>query len=77
MSLLKKSEIINNTYEVKLFIGEGAFGEVYSVNHKFFGIQVLKVFKKTYIENSDIDTVINEARVLSTLSHENIVRDWR
>ena len=31
MSLLKKSEIINNTYEVKLFIGEGAFGEVYQL----------------------------------------------
>jgi len=74
MSLLNKSDTINNTYEVKLFIGQGAFGEVYSVNHKFFGIQVLKVFKEKYIENSDIDTVINEARILSSLSHENIVR---
>ena len=74
MSLLNKSDIINNTYEVKLFIGEGAFGEVYSVNHKFFGIQVLKVFKNEYVENTDINTVINEAKVLSGLSHENIVR---
>ena len=74
MSLLNKSDTINNTYEVKLFIGQGAFGEVYSVNHKFFGIQVLKVFKEKYIQNSDIDTVINEARILSSLSHENIVR---
>tara|TARA_Y100000739_G_C20533174_1_gene429941 strand:+ start:233 stop:1114 length:882 start_codon:yes stop_codon:yes gene_type:complete len=74
MSLLNKSDTINNTYKVKLFIGEGAFGEVYSVKHKFFGIQVLKVFKDEYVQNSDINTVINEAKVLSGLSHENIVR---
>ena len=74
MRLLKKGEVINETYEIKLFIGEGAFGQVYSVNHKFFGIQVLKVFKNEYVENTDINTVVNEAKILSKLSHENIVR---
>lgn len=74
MKLLKKGEVINETYEIKLFIGEGAFGQVYSVNHKFFGIQVLKVFKNEYVENTDINTVVNEAKILSKLSHENIVR---
>lgn len=74
MRLLKKGEVINETYEIKLFIGEGAFGQVYSVNHKFFGIQVLKVFKNEYVENTDINTIVNEAKILSKLSHENIVR---
>ena len=43
--ILKRGEIINNTYTVKFFIGQGAFGEVYRVEHKFLGLQVLKVLK--------------------------------
>ena len=46
MPLLKKNEVINETYTVKFFIGEGAFGEVYRVNHKFMGLQVIKLLKK-------------------------------
>lgn len=72
--ILKKGEKINNTYEVKFFIGQGAFGEVYRVNHKYLGLQVLKVFKDEYVANSDLDTITKEAKILSKLTHENIVR---
>tara|TARA_B100000780_G_C21117301_1_gene452153 strand:+ start:1180 stop:2037 length:858 start_codon:yes stop_codon:yes gene_type:complete len=71
---LKRGEVINNTYTIQFFIGQGAFGEVYRVKHKFLGLQVLKVLKADYVENSDLDTLIREALLLSQLTHENIVR---
>ncbi|MAV64807.1 MAG: hypothetical protein CMG00_06430 [Candidatus Marinimicrobia bacterium] len=72
--ILERGDSINNTYTVKFFIGEGAFGEVYRVKHKFLGLQVLKILKSEYVSNTDIDTIIKEALILSKLTHENIVR---
>ena len=72
--ILTKGEIINDTYTVIFFIGQGAFGEVYRVKHKFLGLQVLKILKSEYVLNSDLDTLIKEAVILSKLTHENIVR---
>jgi transitional endoplasmic reticulum ATPase len=72
--ILSKGELVNNTYEVQFFIGEGAFGEVYRVKHKYLGLQVLKVFKEEYAQKTDIKTLVQEAKLLSGLTHENIVR---
>ena len=72
--ILTKGEIINDTYEILFFIGEGAFGEVYRVKHKYLGIQVIKVFKIDYVTKTDIETVTREAKILSKLTHQNIVR---
>ena len=72
--ILKRGEIINNTYTIKFFIGQGAFGEVYRVKHKFLGLQVLKILKPEYVLNTELDTLIKEALILSKLTHENIVR---
>lgn len=72
--ILLKGESINETYEVQFFIGEGAFGEVYRVKHKYLGIQVMKVFKEEYVSKTDLDTVTKEAKILSKLTHPNIVR---
>tara|TARA_B110000208_G_scaffold188639_1_gene248695 strand:+ start:3637 stop:4494 length:858 start_codon:yes stop_codon:yes gene_type:complete len=71
---LKRGEVINNTYTIQFFIGQGAFGEVYRVKHKFLGLQVLKVLKADYVESSDLETLITEALLLSQLTHENVVR---
>jgi len=73
-NVLQKGSVINNTYEVQCFIGRGAFGEVYRVKHKFLGLQVLKLLRESYVENSDLDTLSTEARILSGLTHKNIVR---
>lgn len=74
LTRLKTGDTINETYEVQFFLGEGAFGEVYRVKHKYLGVQVLKLFKKDYIESADTNTLINEAKILAQLTHNNIVR---
>ena len=71
---LKKNDVINNTYTVQFFIGEGAFGEVYRVKHKFLGTQVLKLLKDDYVKKVNINDIIAEAKILSKLTHPNIVR---
>ena len=35
---------IRDTYTVTSFLGEGAFGGVYQVRHKYLGLQALKIF---------------------------------
>ncbi|GAH35398.1 unnamed protein product, partial [marine sediment metagenome] len=73
--ILKKGEVINETYRVDFFIGQGAFGEVYRVRHKFLDdLQVMKVLKQEYVEKNNCDEVVNEGRILAKLTHPNIVR---
>lgn len=72
--LLRKHEVVNDTYEVQCHIGQGAFGDVYRVKHKYLGLQVLKVFKEEYASQADIQTITREAEILSKLTHPNIVR---
>ena len=73
-TLLLKGESINETYEIDFFIGEGSFGEVYLVKHKYMGLQVLKVFKQDYFTKAGITNVTQEGKILSKLTHPNIVR---
>jgi len=40
--LLAEGTKIRDTYEVERFLGEGAFAEVYRVNHRFLGRQAMK-----------------------------------
>lgn len=73
--ILTKGISINDTYTVEFFIGEGAFGEVYRVRHKYFNeYQVMKVFKSEYTMNTDLEEVMIEAQILAHLTHPNIVR---
>jgi len=72
--LLKKNDTINDTYEVQCHVGQGAFGEVYRVKHKYLGLQILKVFKDEYTAQADIEILTKEAKILSQLTHPNIVR---
>ena len=72
--LLDRGQVINETYRVVRFIGQGAFGEVYRVKHRVLGNQALKVFTSDFVENSDLDALREEALILSRLTHKNIVR---
>lgn len=74
MSNLPKGFVVNDTYTVKSKVGSGAFGEVYRVQHKHLGNQVLKLLKSEIVNEQIFTGVISEARILAGLSHPNVVR---
>lgn len=74
MALLEEGTKIRDTYEVERFLGEGAFAEVYRVNHKFLGRQAMKVFKQTHLDAEEVTKMLGEAILLSRIGHPNIVR---
>lgn len=74
MPLLAEGTKIRDTYEVERFLGEGAFAEVYRVNHKFLGRQAMKVFKQTTLDADEVTKMLGEAILLSRIGHPNIVR---
>lgn len=65
---------IKDTYSIDRFLGEGAFGAVYRVRHKYLGIQAIKIFHVGSIPKEQEPILFNEAYVLSKLTHENVVR---
>ena len=50
-------------------LGSGAFGDVYLSRHRYMGLQALKVFSR-----QDGTDALEEAYLLTKLSHPNIVR---
>ena len=74
MQLLSEGTKIRDTYEVERFLGEGAFAEVYRVNHRFLGRQAMKVFKQTNLSVEEVTKMLGEAILLSRIGHPNIVR---
>ena len=74
MALLEEGTRIRDTYEVERFLGEGAFAEVYRVNHRFLGRQAMKVFKQTSADAGEVVKMLAEAILLSKIGHPNIVR---
>lgn len=72
--LLQRGDVVNDTYEVQFHIGEGAFGEVYRVRHKWLGLQVLKVLKESFVEGADYQRFVSESVLLATITHPNVVR---
>jgi len=74
MTLLGEGQKIRETYQVERFLGEGAFAEVYRVRHRFLGRQALKVFKAPGMTLAEIEEMLGEAIVLSSIAHPNIIR---
>lgn len=74
MSLLEEGERVSETYTVERFLGEGAFAEVYRVQHRFLGKQAMKVFKAKGMTLAEIDEMLGEAALLSRIGHSNIIR---
>ena len=74
MSLLAEGEKLSDTYTVERFLGEGAFAEVYRVQHRFLGRQAMKVFKTKGITLEEIEEMLGEAVLLSRIGHPNIIR---
>lgn len=71
---LPKYAEIRDTYTITGFLGEGAFGGVYQVRHKYLGLQALKVFHPGSIAAEQEFELFSEAYLLSKFTHPNIVR---
>lgn len=74
MALLEEGQLIRDTYTVERFLGEGAFAEVYRVQHRFLGRQAMKVLKLSGANLGEIENLLSEAILLSRIGHPNIVR---
>jgi len=74
MPLLRDGQRIRDTYVVDRYLGEGAFAEVYRVEHRFLGRQAMKVFKSAGMTVDEIEETLGEAVLLSRIGHPNIVR---
>ena len=73
MPVLREGQKIRDTYVVDRFLGEGAFAEVYRVEHRFLGRQAMKVFKSAGMSLDEIEEMLGEALLLSRIRHPNIV----
>ena len=74
MALLEDGQQIREAYTVERFLGEGAFAEVYRVQHRFLGRQAMKVLKTPGLTLSEVEQMLGEAVLLSKIGHPNIVR---
>lgn len=74
MPQLSEGESLFGVYEVERFLGEGAFAEVYRVQHRFLGRQAMKVFKAPAKSGDDVRNHLSEALLLSRIGHPNVVR---
>lgn len=72
-ALLSRGRRVNGGLVVDRKLGEGAFAEVYRVNHPILGWQALKLFKHV-ASRETTSRMLDEARILSTLGHPNIIR---
>ena len=66
---LGAGELVRETYTIVRHVGSGAFGDVYLSRHRYMGLQALKVFSR-----QDGTDALEEAYLLTKLSHPNIVR---
>lgn len=71
--LLQEGTVVRETYTVERLLGEGASAEVYRVNHRFLGRQAMKVFKVPSDDANDVEDDIQEALLLSSMKHPNLV----
>jgi serine/threonine-protein kinase len=74
MPLLHDGQHVRDTYEVERLLGEGSFGEVYRVRHRFLGRQAMKVFKSAGMTSNVTEELLGEALMLSRIGHPNIIR---
>ena len=71
--LLSTGDRVSDTLVIDRLLGEGAFAEVHRVKHEFLGWQAMKLFKRV-ASLDETRRMLEEARLLSTLGHPNIVR---
>ena len=66
-------EFFNGQYEVKKFLGEGSFAEVYLVKHNFLDdLRAMKIIKEPLSPASNAKSVFKEVMLATHLRDENI-----
>lgn len=74
LSSLQSGMTIGNLHVVS-FIGKGAIGEVYLVQHELLGENfALKVIPKSFTEDEKTEAIKQSAQVQAKLKHPNIIR---
>jgi len=71
--LLNEGEVIRESYTVDRLLGEGAFAEVYRVDHRVFGRLAMKVFKLLGTMKETL-SALEEALILSGMGDRNVIR---
>jgi serine/threonine protein kinase len=78
MSILHVGDVIREDYRVERMLGEGAFAEVYRVEHRLWEGRdhrmAMKVLKVPFASLDELKTHMREAWILRDLEHPNIVR---
>lgn len=78
MNILKEGQIIKGEYKILEKIGEGATAKVYLAYDMINEIKVaLKVLKDDNITERKIRSFQREARAISMLNHENIIKIYK
>jgi serine/threonine protein kinase len=72
---LENDTIIDGTYRVLDFLGEGGMGVVYKVEHTQLNkILALKIIKTSQLSDSVWQRFRNEAQAIARLDHRNVVK---
>ena len=67
-------EFFNGQYNVKKFLGEGSFANVYMVKHNFLDdFRAMKIIKQPLNSSSSSKKVFHEVQIATQLRHENII----
>ena len=69
---MKEGQNLRETYNVERFLGEGAFAEVYRVQHRFLGRQAMKVLKTPGMTIHEIEQMLGEALLLSRIGNPDL-----
>lgn len=68
--LLHSNVLIGRNITVEGVVGEGAFGEVYRVRHRLFGVLAMKVFKSVGMTRHELTNSMKEPILLRKLNHQ-------
>jgi len=67
-------EFFNGQYDVKKFLGEGSFAEVYLVKHNFLDdLRAMKIIKEPLSSLTNTKDIFREVMLATQLRHENII----
>jgi serine/threonine protein kinase len=75
VSEMSLEEEMQQLYIVNRQLGQGAFGKVFECKNLQDGLDyAIKVIEKNSVKKSKIDSLREEAKIMSSISHPNVVK---